>query len=63
MLRWWLTIVRSASRGLSGQTGQTTAEYALVILGAAVIAGLLAAWANGGALNDLFDSVVQKIIP
>ena len=45
------------------ETGQTTAEYALVILGAAAIATLLIAWAKGsGAIGDLFDEVVGKIL-
>jgi hypothetical protein len=43
--------------------GQTTAEYALVILGAAAIATLLIAWAKGsGAIGDLFNEVVSKIL-
>jgi len=46
-----------------GERGQTTAEYALVILGAAAIATLLIAWAKGsGAISDLFDEVVGKIL-
>ena len=45
------------------ETGQTTAEYALVIIGAAVVAGLLAKWAAGGAISKLFDTVVSKILP
>lgn len=46
----------------SNERGQTTAEYALVILGAAVVAGGLAIWAKGGAIKDLFDSVIGKIL-
>jgi hypothetical protein len=43
--------------------GQTTAEYALVILGAAAIATLLIVWAKGsGAIGDLFDQVISKIL-
>jgi Flp pilus assembly pilin Flp len=45
------------------EAGQTTAEYALVIIGAAVVAGLLAKWAAGGAISKLFDNVVSKILP
>lgn len=44
--------------------GQTTAEYALVILGAAAIGTLLIAWAtNSHAVGKLFDEVVGKILP
>jgi hypothetical protein len=45
------------------EAGQTTAEYALVILGAAAIATLLVTWAKGsGAISDLFDEVIGKIL-
>jgi Flp pilus assembly pilin Flp len=45
-----------------GEQGQTTAEYALVILGAAAIAGLLIAWAtDSGAIEGLFDSVIDRV--
>ncbi len=44
--------------------GQTTAEYALVILGAAAIATLLISWASSsGGITKLFDNVISKIIP
>ena len=42
--------------------GQTTVEYALVILGAAAIAGLLIAWAKGGAIGELFDKVISGLL-
>lgn len=54
-------VVRGARR-LDGEAGQTTAEYALVILGVAVVAGALAIWAKGGAIKDLFDDVIGKIL-
>lgn len=42
--------------------GQATAEYALVILGAASIALLLVAWAaRSGRVGDLLDSVFNTI--
>ena len=50
-------------RAFRTQAGQTTAEYALVILGAAAIATLLIVWAKGsGAIGDLFDQVIGKIL-
>jgi Flp pilus assembly pilin Flp len=53
-------IVRARARA---ESGQTTAEYALVILGAAAIATLLITWAKGsGAISDLFDEVIGKIL-
>ena len=49
---------------VSGETGQSTAEYALVILGAVAIATLLITWATGShAISMLFDSVIEKILP
>jgi len=43
--------------------GQTTAEYALVLLGAAGIALLLVAWATkSGAIGRLFDLVLDGVM-
>ena len=45
------------------QRGQATAEYALVLLGAAAIALMLTAWAaQTGAISALFDAVVERLI-
>lgn len=45
------------------QLGQATAEYALVLLGVAAIALLVAAWAaKSGKIGELFDVVVGKLI-
>jgi hypothetical protein len=44
--------------------GQTTAEYALVILGAAAVATLLISWATKShAIGKLFDEVIGKVLP
>ena len=46
--------------------GQATTEYALVLLGAAVIALLVVAWATdgGGAgrIGQLFDTVLTNVL-
>lgn len=48
---------------LRSETGQATAEYALVLLGAAAVALMLAAWAaKTGKLGELFDAVVDQLI-
>ncbi|MBX3314463.1 MAG: hypothetical protein KF906_09100 [Actinobacteria bacterium] len=45
------------------ERGQATAEYALVLLGAAAVALMLAAWAaQTGKLGELFDAVVDQLI-
>ena len=45
-----------------GQKAQTTAEYALVLLGAATIAMLLTAWAGQtNRLGSLFDAVLRSV--
>jgi hypothetical protein len=47
----------------SGDHGQSTAEYALVLLGAAAIAMLVVAWATEtDKITDLFDSVVERVL-
>jgi hypothetical protein len=44
-------------------TGQTTAEYALVILAAAALATLVIAWATqSNAVGRLFDAVLDKVL-
>lgn len=44
------------------ERGQATAEYALVIVAAAIIALALILWAsNSDALPSFFDAVVQKV--
>ncbi len=51
-----------AARGRSDR-GQTTAEYGLVLLGAAGIALLLVGWATkSGAVGKLFDAVMDSVI-
>lgn len=46
----------------SADRGQTTAEYALVLLAAGSIAMLAVAWAQGNdAIGSLFDSVLSRI--
>ena len=45
------------------EAGQTTAEYALVMVGAAAIATLLVTWASSsGAIGRLFDTVMGRIL-
>jgi len=47
---------------LTRQEGQTTAEYALVILAAAAIAVVLIAWArSSGRLPAFFDSIIDQV--
>jgi Flp pilus assembly pilin Flp len=59
----WLRL-RSLSDG--DDRGQATAEYALVMLGAALIALLVVTWATGGGaagrIGRLFDRVLDSVI-
>ena len=46
----------------AGEKGQTTAEYALVILAAAAVALVLIAWAqSSGKLPAFFDKVIDDL--
>lgn len=55
---WWGRLARASS-----QAGQATAEYALVVLGAAAIGGLLLAWATGtGRITKLLNAVADAVI-
>ena len=48
---------------LRDQRGQTTAEYALVLLGAASVALLIAMWAkSGGKVGKLLDTIFDSLI-
>ena len=57
--------VRNWNRQLS-DSGQATTEYALVLLGAALVALLVVGWATtgGGAgkVGRLFDRVIDSVI-
>ena len=47
---------------LRRENGQTTAEYALVILAAAAVAVVLIAWAHSsGKLPAFFDHVIDSV--
>ncbi len=64
---WWSLVARLSSRGygarsLRREEGQTTAEYALVILAAAAVAIVLIAWArSSGKLPAFFDKIIDEI--
>ena len=48
---------------LAEDRGQSTAEYALVLLGAAAVAMLLVAWATKtNRVTKLLDSVVDQVL-
>ncbi|MGH9275332.1 MAG: DUF4244 domain-containing protein [Acidimicrobiales bacterium] len=49
--------------GLTRDDGQSTAEYALVLLGAAAVALLLAAWATkSDKITRLLNSVLDRVL-
>ena len=51
------------SRRLRGCAGQTTAEYALVMLGAAAIAALIVTWASkSDVVGKLFNFALSKVM-
>jgi Flp pilus assembly pilin Flp len=54
--------LRAADR-IRDQRGQTTAEYALVLLGAVAVAVLVGTWAKqGGKVGKLLDTVFDTLI-
>jgi Flp pilus assembly pilin Flp len=56
-----ITMNRTLDR-MRDERGQTTAEYALVILAAAAIAIVLIAWArSSGKLPAFFDHIIDQI--
>ena len=58
LLSWYVRLRVSLTR----EAGQTTAEYALVILAAAAVAVVLIAWArSSGKLPGFFDSIIDQV--
>ena len=64
-----LTVLRAYVRVMNrfivlrDEAGQATTEYALVIVAAAVIGGLLIAWAGKtGFVDTLFDTTLGRVI-
>ena len=58
LLSWFVR----AQLELRREEGQTTAEYALVILAAAAVAVVLIAWAkSSGKLPAFFDDIIDKV--
>jgi Flp pilus assembly pilin Flp len=56
-------VVSAWKRRIRFERGQTTAEYALVILAAAAIAVVLITWArSSGKLPAFFDQIIDKIV-
>lgn len=52
-----------ARAGAGRDRGQSTAEYALVLLGAATVAIVFLAWAGKTSrINKLFDAVLDTVI-
>ncbi len=45
-----------------GEIGQTTAEYALVLLAAGLVVGAFTGFVKSGALNEVFDRIVQGLV-
>jgi Flp pilus assembly pilin Flp len=63
MIQTWLLVV---DHRLRDDDGQTSAEYALVLLGAASVALLVALWAKktdriGKLLDAVFDTVTKLV--
>jgi Flp pilus assembly pilin Flp len=59
LLSLWVRVTTSLRR----EEGQTTAEYALVILAAAAIAVVLIAWArSSGKLPAFFYNIIDTVI-
>ncbi len=43
-------------------SGQTTAEYALVLLVAGLVVGVFATFVRSGALMDMFETIVSGLV-
>jgi hypothetical protein len=62
LMRVWCAFVRLTNEERS-EAGQSTAEYALVMIAAAAVAGLVLMWAHKTDLvGNLFNGVIKKVI-
>lgn len=50
------------SRWTLSEQGQTTAEYALVLLVAGLVVGAFAAFVRSGALTEMFQTIVGGLV-
>jgi hypothetical protein len=61
-----LTQLTSGPRRLTGERGQATTEYALVLLAAALVGLMVVGWATAGGgaerIGRLFNSVIDSVI-
>ncbi len=58
-----IRFVHGIQRRIEDDRGQSTAEYALLLLGVATIALIVVTWASGtGKIGELFDAVIDSII-
>ena len=63
MLSVFVHLQVTSTRLRGDDHGQTTAEYALVLLGAAAVALVLVAWATkSGKITQLFDGVIDHVL-
>lgn len=44
------------------ESGQTTAEYSLVLLVAGLVVGVMAAFVKSGALTDMFEQILSGLV-
>jgi Flp pilus assembly pilin Flp len=47
---------------MADESGQTTAEYSLVLLVAGLVVGALAAFVKSGALTDMFREIMSGLV-
>ena len=62
LLALFVRVQTLVTQRVEGEGGQTTAEYALVILAAAAVAVVLIAWArSSGKLPAFFDDIIDQV--
>lgn len=54
--------MRTISMPIRSERGQTTAEYALVLLVAAVVVGVFTTFVRSGGMTELFSTIVSSLV-
>lgn len=62
-IRWAAVVAHTRATMLRSESGQTVAEYALVLLVAAAVAAAFLLWARqSGQLDSFFDAVFARLL-
>ncbi len=54
--------MRAPGSTVASEAGQTTAEYALVLLVSGLVVGVFTAFVKSGSLTEMFQTIVSSLV-